>query len=96
MGDIDQIPSPRFSEGAGTNSPADPYYSFMVGEDYYPDIFVGRFSAEDTTHVTTMVNRTIEYERYPNISGDWYKKGSGFASNEGPGDDGEYDVFSVK
>ena len=91
VGDIDQIPSPRFSEGAGTNSPADPYYSFIVGEDYYPDIFVGRFSAEDTTHVTTMVNRTIEYERYPNISGDWYKKGSGFASNEGPGDDGEYD-----
>ncbi|MBH09597.1 MAG: hypothetical protein CMG74_04435 [Candidatus Marinimicrobia bacterium] len=91
VGDIDQIPSMRFSEGAGSNSPADPAYGFIAGDDYYPDIFVGRFSAEDTSHVNTMVSRTINYERYPDIVGDWYRKGSGFASNEGPGDDGEYD-----
>ena len=91
VGDIDQIPSPRFSEGYGSNSPADPSYSFIAGDDYYPDIFVGRFSAEDTTHVNTMVTRTIDYERYPDTAGEWYKKGSGFASNQGPGDDGEYD-----
>ena len=65
VGDIDQIPSPRFSEGAGSNSPADPSYGFIVGNDYYPDVFVGRFSAENTTHVETMVNRTLQYERYP-------------------------------
>jgi len=91
VGDIDQIPSLRFSEGAGSNSPADPAYSFISGDDYYPDIFVGRFSAEDTTHVNTMVTRTINYERYPDTSGVWYRKGSGFASTQGPGDDGEYD-----
>jgi len=92
VGDIDQIPSLRYSEGAGSNSPADPAYSFISGNDYYPDIFVGRFSAEDTSHVNTMVTRTIYYERYPDTTnGQWYRKGSGFASNQGPGDDGEYD-----
>ena len=38
-----------------------------------------------------MVNRTIGYEMDPDPAADWYKKGSGFASNQGPGDDGEYD-----
>ena len=38
-----------------------------------------------------MVNRTISYEMNPDSNGEWYKKGSGFASDQGPGDDGEYD-----
>ena len=92
VGDIAQVPSPRFSEGAGSNSPSDTYYGFIPSQDYYPDVFVGRFSAETVNHVNTMVNRTISYERYPDIDdGSWYIEGAGFASNEGPGDDGEYD-----
>ena len=92
VGDIAQVPSPRFSEGAGSNSPSDTYYGFIPSQDYYPDVFVGRFSAETVSHVNTMVNRTISYERYPDTDdGSWYIEGAGFASNEGPGDDGEYD-----
>ncbi len=91
VGDIDQIPSPRYSEGSGSNSPSDPSYGFMAGDDYYPEMMVGRFSAENTTHVETMVNRTINYEMNPDPTADWYKKGSGFASDQGPGDDGEMD-----
>ncbi|MBT3608212.1 MAG: hypothetical protein HN515_08185, partial [Candidatus Marinimicrobia bacterium] len=91
VGDIDQIPSPRYSDGAGSNSPADPSYGFVAGSDYYPEIIIGRFSAEDTSHVETMINRTIEYEMDPDPTADWYKKGSGFASDQGPGDDGELD-----
>ena len=91
VGDIDQIPSPRYSDGAGSNSPADPSYGFVAGSDYYPEIIIGRFSAENTSHVETMINRTIEYEMDPDPTADWYKKGSGFASDEGPGDDGELD-----
>ncbi|MFL3013375.1 MAG: C25 family cysteine peptidase, partial [Candidatus Neomarinimicrobiota bacterium] len=92
VGDIAQVPSPRFSEGAGSNSPSDTYYGFIPSQDYYPDVFVGRFSAETVSHVNTMVNRTINYERYPDANdGSWYIEGAGFASNEGPGDDGEYD-----
>ena len=91
VGDIAQIPSPRYSDGAGSNSPADPSYGFVAGSDYYPEIIIGRFSAENTSHVETMINRTIEYEMDPDPTADWYRKGSGIASDEGPGDDGEID-----
>ena len=52
---------------------------------------IGRFSAETGEHVETMVERTISYEMNPDPEGIWYRKGAGFASNQGPGDDGEYD-----
>ena len=36
--------------------------------------------------------RTVNYEKEPLLAGDaWYAKGTGIASNQGPGDDGEYD-----
>ena len=91
VGDIDQIETIRRSDGAGSNSPSDNSLTFVAGNDFYPDLIIGRFSAETGGQVETMINRTIEYEMDPDPAADWYKKGSGFASNQGPGDDGEYD-----
>ena len=91
VGDIDQIESIRRSNGNGSNSPSDNSFSFVAGDDYYPDLMIGRFSAETGVHVETMVERTISYEMNPDPEGVWYKKGAGFASNQGPGDDGEDD-----
>ena len=91
VGDIAQIETIRRSNGAGSNSPSDNSLTFVAGDDYYPDLIIGRFSAETGEHVETMVNRTISYEMAPDPTGEWYKKGSGFASNQGPGDDGEDD-----
>jgi hypothetical protein len=92
VGDIDQIESIRRSEGAGSNSPSDNTFSFVAGDDYYPDLMIGRFSGETTEHIQTMVDRTISYEMNPDPNANWYKKGSGFASNQGPGDDNESDL----
>ena len=91
VGDIDQIETIRRSNGAGSNSPSDNSLTFVAGDDYYPDLIIGRFSAETGEHVETMVDRTISYEMNPDPAGEWYKKGAGFASNQGPGDDGEDD-----
>jgi hypothetical protein len=52
---------------------------------------VGRFSAETAAHVDTQVLRTVEYEQMPATLQDWFWRGMGVASNQGPGDDGEYD-----
>jgi len=91
VGDAAQIPTPSSDGGA-----ADPTYSKLAGSDNYPDIFVGRFSAENVTQVDTQVLRTIDYEKNPLLAGDaWYPKGTGIASNQGPGDDGEYDYQHV-
>jgi len=85
VGDSTQIPTLSASGGE-----SDVSYSYISG-DYYSDIFVGRFSAENNDHVITQVQRTVEYEKYPLGGGDWYHKGLGVASNQGPGDDGEDD-----
>jgi len=88
VGDITQIPSKNYGGGE-----SDIWYAYMSGNDSYPEFFVGRFSAENTSHVNTQVERSIEYERNPQLDADWYSKGVLVASNEGAGygDDGEAD-----
>ena len=85
VGDAAQVPT--FTSGGGSS---DPTYSLISG-DNYADLFVGRFSAETVAHVETQVLRSVEYEKRPQAGGEWYHKGMGVASNQGPGDDNEYD-----
>ncbi|MCX6666426.1 MAG: C25 family cysteine peptidase, partial [Euryarchaeota archaeon] len=85
VGDAAQVPTIMVS-----NYASDPSYSYIVGDDHYPDVFVGRFSAETTGDVETQVTRTINYEKYPQLQADWYHNGTGIASNQGTGDDNEY------
>jgi len=75
---------------AGETKWSDSKYGFLAGSDHYPEIFVGRFSTDNATDLTTMVNRVLEYEKDP-AAGDWMSKAVGIASDEGPGDDGEDD-----
>jgi hypothetical protein len=91
VGDIAQVPSLTMSGGA-----SDPAYSYIVGSDHYPDLFVGRFSAENIDQVLTQANRTIAYERDPQIGAEWYKKGIGIGSEYGIGDDNEYDYEHIR
>ena len=86
VGDAAQVPTIMVSGYA-----SDPSYSYIVGDDHYPDVFVGRFSAETTGDVETQVTRTINYEKYPQLQAEWYHNGTGIASNQGTGDDNEYD-----
>ncbi|TKJ42523.1 hypothetical protein CEE37_02215 [candidate division LCP-89 bacterium B3_LCP] len=67
------------------DSGSDPLYSLLDGEDGYPDIFIGRFSAETREQVETQVIRTVEYEKYPQPEADWYHIGLGSASDQGAG-----------
>lgn len=86
VGDATEIPTLSSSSGA-----SDPSYSLVAGDDNYPDIFVGRFSATNTLDVDTQVLRSVEYEKLPQSEESWYRKATGIASNQGPGDDGEDD-----
>ncbi|RKX17237.1 MAG: hypothetical protein DRP26_07305, partial [Candidatus Zixiibacteriota bacterium] len=85
VGDAAQVATPQAWGGA-----SDPSYAKVHGTDDYPDIFIGRFSAENLNHVHTQVERTINYEKYPQSSA-WYHQGTGIASDLGPGHHGEYD-----
>ncbi len=91
VGDAQQLPS---STIGGNDSDVD--YSYIVGNDHYPDLFVGRFSAQTTEHVATQVQRTIDYERYPITKSGWYDDAIGIASDQGPGADNEFDYQHIR
>ena len=88
VGDHAQVPSIIVSNAGGGAS--DPSFSLLEGNDDYPEIFVGRFSASSISQLETQVERSIHYER-DIIEGSWLHKGIGIGSNQGPGDDGEMD-----
>ncbi len=90
VGDAGQVATPYVGYAA-----ADPTYAQVSGNDNYPDILVGRFSAESASQVDTQVSRTIEYETMPATTQSWFSKGMGIGSEEGPGDDGEYDWVHI-
>ncbi len=77
--------------GTSSNLPMDPQLGCVVGDDYYADIAVGRLSANSAAQVTVQVNKIITYEKNPVSGADWYRTATGIASNQGPGDDNEYD-----
>jgi len=94
VGDAPQIPT---NQGGGLGGPSDNAYGYIVGNDHYADVFIGRFSAENIGHVETQVQRTIEYESDPVLrTDDWYTSVIGIASNLGPGDDNEYDYQHIR
>ena len=90
VGDHQHIPAYSASSGYSDN-----YYGYIEGDDSYPEVFIGRFSAENQNQVTTQVNRVIQYEQSPVIS-EAYSNSVGVGSSEGPGDDGEYDYQHLR
>ena len=92
VGDAAQVP-PYYLAG----SASDPSNTYVVGSDHYPDLFIGRFSAENPSQVDTQVLRSVEYESTPQITAEWYHKGMGVASSQGAGigDEGEADNVHI-
>lgn len=89
VGDAAQVATPHAVGGA-----SDPTYSLLSGGDRYPEILVGRFSAETLAHVDTQVQRSVAYEQ-ASVPAGWFEKGTGIGSDQGPGDDGEYDYQHI-
>jgi len=70
---------------------SDNAYGYLSGNDSYPEVFTGRFSAENVSHVETQVERTINYELFPNSQSNIFNQAIGIASQEGPGHNNLYD-----
>ena len=60
VGDVAQIPN---TQGSSTQKVTDLYYG-SVDNDYFPDMFYSRMSAENTTQLTAIVNKILQYEQY--------------------------------
>lgn len=84
-------------QGSGVGGPSDNYYGYIVGNDHYADVFIGRFSAETIDQANTQVQRSINYEKNPQFRTDnWLTSVIGIGSAQGPGDDGEYDYQHIR
>ncbi|MBK7761938.1 MAG: T9SS type A sorting domain-containing protein [Bacteroidetes bacterium] len=87
VGDYADIPS-RLTGVAG---PSDNGYAYISNGDHYPEFIVGRFSGETTDEIKTQVDRSLAYEKTPNTATNWMSTQIGIGSEEGTGDDNQYD-----
>lgn len=94
VGDFAQVTSSTASFD-GVTGAKDNEYAYITGSDHYQEFFVGRFSAESTADVQTQVDRSIYYEKTLS-SGDWLASTLGIGSDQGPGDDNEYDYQHIR
>ena len=60
VGDVAQIPA---TTGSSSQKVTDLYYG-SVDNDYFPDMFYSRMSAENTTQLTAIIDKILQYEQY--------------------------------
>ena len=90
VGDNAQFPTPTIGGNKVDNN-----YTEIAGNDSYPDIILGKISAENVSQVETQVQRFIEYEQNPPAT-EHFPVFMGIASNQGPGDNNEYDYQHIR
>jgi len=72
---------PTFYYG-DANDVTDQKYSHLVGDDFIPDIFVGRMSVTSVTELMVVMQKTIKYHRDPLASNsNWLNKALVVAGN---------------
>lgn len=62
VGDINQVPVSQ-EIGQNTNMETDLYYASVDG-DMFPDMYYGRIPAQNEQQLSTMLQKTLYYERY--------------------------------
>ena len=60
VGDVAQV---QTNNGSATQKKTDLYYG-TVDNDYFPDMFYSRMSAENTNQLTAIINKILQYEQY--------------------------------
>lgn len=62
-------------------------YSTLDGDDYFPDLFVGRLSVDSQNELSTILAKTLSYERNPYMGQTaWYERALVVAGNFTPGE----------
>ncbi|MCL2512067.1 MAG: C25 family cysteine peptidase, partial [Bacteroidales bacterium] len=97
VGGWNEIKSDMMSCWLGSG-PSDPMLGDVAGNanDYRPELSIGRMSGNNAAEITVQVNKTIQYERNPNMSTGWHEAFIGIGSPEGPGDDNENDQTHIQ
>ncbi|MDO9577068.1 MAG: C25 family cysteine peptidase [Candidatus Cloacimonadales bacterium] len=66
-------------------------YTLLDGDDYFPDVLIGRLSVQNISELQTIISKIINYERNPYLGTDWMKsalmvalieEGNGYSQRE--------------
>ncbi|MFH0943645.1 MAG: C25 family cysteine peptidase [Planctomycetota bacterium] len=79
VGDSGLIPG---FQGSETYSITDLDYTLMNVGDYFPDLFIGRLSATNTTQLQNVLNKVLYYEQLASVSQPWIKDAAFMASTD--------------
>ncbi len=75
---VDPIKIPTYTiikPGGGEYDPTDHPYSMLEGLDYFPDVMVGRITAGSDIELSTVLGKSLAYERNPYTANPaWFKK----------------------
>ena len=56
------------------NGEGDFPYSQLEGNDLFPEVLIGRISFSSTTELSTIINKTIQYETNPYMGENWFTR----------------------
>lgn len=91
VGDFPQIQG-KYMTAPGYSGYSDWWYGQLSGDDYYNELIVGRFSAEQSGHVRTQANKVIHYEKEIASDATWLTTAMGVSKRENQqGHNGEDD-----
>ncbi|HDY76170.1 MAG TPA: hypothetical protein ENH49_06565, partial [Candidatus Marinimicrobia bacterium] len=82
IGDVDGVAAmPSFYYGPN-NDVTDQKYTHLLGDDFIPDVFIGRFSVDSISELVVLIRKTINYTRDPiSFNSDWLDKALVVAGN---------------
>ena len=64
----------HFENWSGYNGEGDHPYATLVGNDLFPELFVGRLSFDSQSHLQTIISKTVNYESNPYMGENWFKR----------------------
>ena len=66
---------PTWSESwSGYNGDGDHPYTTLEGGDQYPEVFIGRISFSTSSHLNTIISKTLNYESDPYMNENWFER----------------------
>ncbi|MEA2095671.1 MAG: C25 family cysteine peptidase [Candidatus Cloacimonadota bacterium] len=82
MDDLFEIPSFYIVSSGGDSNVTDHPYTLLEGEDYFPEMIIGRMSFDSITELQTMIAKTLYYEKTPYMdSTHWFENATLVAGN---------------
>ena len=66
---------PTWTESySGYNGEGDQPYTTLEGGDVYPEVFIGRLSFSSSSHLNTIISKTLNYESNPYMNENWFQR----------------------